>query len=71
MNNQPEIKQLIIRAMSGKTTRQVADASDIPEQTIRNIINGEQEPKLGTFIAIVNACGHYLKLENKPPINPV
>lgn len=63
MNNQPEIKQLIVRAMSGKSITEVAEAAGLPYQTVRNAVNGEQEPRLGTFIAIVNACGFYLKLE--------
>lgn len=62
MNNQEEAKQMLIRAMSGRSIRDVAKRSGVAEQTIKTWLNGTQ-PGLGLFIAVVNACGFYLKLE--------
>lgn len=64
MNNQEEAKQLLTRALSGHKITDVADRSGVAVQTIRNWLNGVQ-PGLGAFIAVVNACGFYLKLEDE------
>lgn len=64
LNNQDQAKKLLTQALSGHMIKDVAMRSGVAEQTIRNWLQGVQ-PGLGSFIAVVNATGHYLRLESE------
>lgn len=57
-----------MKANSGKTTRQIAELSGVPEPTLEKLFSGAtREPKLETVRAVVQALGYTLNdLEPAP-----
>lgn len=46
-----------LKRRSGMTVRQIAEASQIPEGTVKRIINGENEPSAFNLFRVVRAMG--------------
>lgn len=46
-----------LKRRSGMTVKQIAEASQIPEGTVKRIINGENEPSAFNLFRVVRAMG--------------
>ena len=46
-----------LKRRSGMTVKQIAEASQIPEGTVKRIINGENEPSACNLFRVVRAMG--------------
>lgn len=46
-----------LKKRSGMTAKQIAEASQIPEGTVKRIINGENEPSAFNLFRVVRAMG--------------
>jgi transcriptional regulator with XRE-family HTH domain len=50
------------RRRAGKTQRELASASGVPQATVARIESGEVDPRLGTLRKLLHACGYDLEL---------
>lgn len=54
------------RRRSGKTQRALSANSGIPQATIARIENDDVEPRFGTLLTLLHACGYDLELAELP-----
>ena len=57
-------QEVLIEALKSMSVKDAAMKSGVAKNSIYGWLNGEREPSFGNLIAVINACGFYLKMES-------